>query len=133
MIIGAGFAGMRLAQKPANGPFQVVLIDRYNYHQFQPLFHQVATSGLAPSAIAFPVRKAFHKTPNFHFRMAEVEQILPEKNVIETSIGEIAYEHLVLATGADTNYFGNKSIATHAYPMKPCFCEITFCSAWKPP
>ncbi|MEX2597650.1 MAG: FAD-dependent oxidoreductase, partial [Salibacteraceae bacterium] len=77
IILGAGFGGLRLATKLQNKGFQVVLIDRNNFHQFQPLFYQVATSGLAPSSIAFPIRKAIHNTPNFHFRLDDVERIKP--------------------------------------------------------
>lgn len=79
VIIGAGFAGLRLAKKLAGKPFQVVLIDRNNFHQFQPLFYQVATAGLAPSAISFPIRKVFHKVKNVIFRLASVETIDTEK------------------------------------------------------
>lgn len=118
LILGAGFAGLKLASKLARKPFQVVIIDRNNFHQFQPLFYQVATAGLAPSAIAFPVRKAFHKVSNVHFRMAEVLQINAREKTVETSIGEITYDRLVIAVGADTNYFNNKEIEQHALPMK---------------
>lgn len=118
VIIGAGFAGLRLAQKLAKKAFQVVIVDRNNFHQFQPLFYQVATAGLAPSAIAFPLRKALQHAPNVHFRMAIVENIDLDQNKIETDIGPIAYDKLVIAVGADTNYFNNKQIEANAYPMK---------------
>jgi len=118
VIVGAGFAGLKLARKLINSPFQIVLLDRQNFHQFQPLFYQVATAGLAPSAISFPIRTLFHNAPNVHFRVAEVESIDSKSNEIQTSIGSISYNHLVIATGADTNFFGNKSIQTHAFPMK---------------
>lgn len=118
VIIGAGFGGLKLARKLAHKPYQIVLLDRHNFHQFQPLFYQVATAGLAPSAIAFPIRKLFHKTPNVHFRMTGVDSVNPQEKFIETELGRISYDKLVIATGADTNYFGNKSIQQHAYPMK---------------
>lgn len=118
VIIGAGFAGLRLARKLAGKPFQVVLLDRHNFHQFQPLFYQVATAGLAPSAIAFPVRKVFHRAANVLFRVAQVEKVDLEGKTVQTSIGAIPYDKLVLAIGADTNYFGNPSIERNAFPMK---------------
>jgi NADH dehydrogenase len=118
VILGAGFAGMRLATRLKKAPYQVVLIDKNNFHQFQPLFYQVATAGLAPSSISFPIRKAFHGHNNLHFRMAEIERIDTTKKQVYTSIGRVHYDHLIIATGADTNYFGNRSIEQHAYPMK---------------
>ncbi len=118
VILGAGFAGLRLARKLANKPVQVVLIDKNNFHQFQPLFYQVATAGLAPSSIAFPIRKVFHKAANVHFRVAEVNRIDTASNSIDTSIGPVSYDKLVIATGADTNYFNNKQIEAFALPMK---------------
>ncbi|MCU0469314.1 MAG: NAD(P)/FAD-dependent oxidoreductase [Arcicella sp.] len=119
IIIGAGFGGLQLAQNLAgNDDFQVILIDKNNYHQFQPLFYQVATAGLEPSAISFPLRLAFHNYPNVHVRVASVTKIKPEVNTIETDLGEISYDYLVLSIGADTNFFGNKNIQEKALPMK---------------
>jgi NADH:ubiquinone reductase (H+-translocating) len=119
IVIGAGFGGLQLAQSLAgNEDFQVVLIDKNNYHQFQPLFYQVATAGIEPSAISFPLRLAFHNHPNIHVRVASVTKILSEQNIIETSLGEISYDFLVMAIGADTNFFGNQNIAEKALPMK---------------
>lgn len=118
IIIGAGFGGLKLARKLIKRYYQVVLLDRQNFHQFQPLFYQVATAGLAPSAISFPIRTLFHQAPNVHFRVAEVTKINPEQNTINTSIGSISYDYLVIATGADTNFFGNESVKRHALPMK---------------
>jgi NADH:ubiquinone reductase (H+-translocating) len=119
IIIGAGFGGLQLAQSLAgNEDFQVVLIDKNNYHQFQPLFYQVATAGIEPSAISFPLRLAFHNYPNIHVRVASVSKIISEQNVIETDLGTISYDYLVIAIGADTNFFGNQNIAEKALPMK---------------
>ncbi len=118
VIIGGGFGGLQLATKLAKGNYQVVLIDKNNFHQFQPLFYQVATSGLEPSSIIFPYRKIFQKQARFHFRMAEVEMVIPEKNEIKTSIGSLSYDYLIVATGAGNNFFGNAEIETHALPMK---------------
>ena len=119
IIIGAGFGGLQLAQKLADDEdFQVILIDKNNYHQFQPLFYQVATAGLEPSAISFPLRLAFHNDANIHVRVAQVTKIISEQNTIITDLGELNYDYLVLAIGADTNFFGNKNIEERALPMK---------------
>jgi len=118
VIVGAGFAGLRLARLLSGKPFQVILLDKHNFHQFQPLFYQVATSGLAPSAIAFPIRKLFHKAKNVFFRVCEVKHIDLTRKKIETNIGAVEFDHLVMATGADTNFFGNSEIMKHAMPMK---------------
>ena len=119
VIVGAGFGGLRLARKLNNKPgFEVVLVDRFNYHQFQPLFYQVATAGLDASNISFPLRKVFHKSKNVRIRLAELKQVVPGENKIVTDTEEISYDALVLATGADTNFFGNTKIAGNAFPMK---------------
>jgi NADH:ubiquinone reductase (H+-translocating) len=118
VIVGGGFAGIKLALRLSKKKMQVVLIDRHNFHQFQPLYYQVATAGLEPSSISFPMRKAFQKFPHTHFRMAEFRQVVPEKNEIETSIGTLRYDYLVLAMGADTNFFGREDMENSAYPMK---------------
>ena len=118
VIVGAGFAGLRLARKLYKHNFQIVLIDRNNYHQFQPLFYQVATSGLEPSSISFPLRKVFQKEKNVFIRVAEVERIIPDKNNIETSLGIVWYDYLVIATGATTNFFGMESFSKNSIPMK---------------
>lgn len=119
VIAGGGFGGLKLARKLNNKPgFEIILLDKYNYHQFQPLFYQVATAGLDASNISFPLRKAFHKSKNVRIRLAELKQIAAVENKIITDNGEITYDILVLATGADTNFFGNQQLAEHAFPMK---------------
>lgn len=119
VIVGAGFGGLRLARKLNNKPgFEVILIDRFNFHQFQPLFYQVATAGLDASNISFPLRKVFHKSKNVRIRLAEVKEIIQAENKIITQEEEIGYDVLVLATGADTNFFGNEKMAANAFPMK---------------
>jgi len=119
VIVGAGFGGLRLARKLNNkAGFEVVLVDRFNYHQFQPLFYQVATAGLDASNISFPLRKVFQKSKNVRIRLAELKEVIPAENKIITTIEEISYDVLVLATGADTNFFGNTQLANHAFPMK---------------
>lgn len=119
VIIGAGFGGLKLARKLNNKKgFDVLLIDRFNYHQFQPLFYQVATGGLDASNISFPLRKVFQKSKNVRIRLAEVKQIIPAENKIVTDTGEIGYDVLVLAMGADTNFFNNQKITDNSFPMK---------------
>ena len=118
IIIGGGFAGINLARHLKGDAFEVLLVDKNNYHQFQPLFYQVATAGLEPAAISFPLRKFFHGQKNIKIRIAEVLQIDASQNFIETSIGKLEYDHLIIATGADTNFFGNKAIEEKAIPMK---------------
>jgi NADH dehydrogenase len=119
VIVGGGFAGLKLARKINNKPgFEIYLVDKFNYHQFQPLFYQVATAALDASNISFPLRKAFHKSKNVHIRMAELKHVLPLQNKIITEAEEITYDVLVLAMGADTNFFGNQQVAANAFPMK---------------
>jgi NADH:quinone reductase (non-electrogenic) len=119
VILGGGFGGLKLATKLNNVKgFEITLIDRFNYHQFQPLFYQVATSGLDASNISFPLRKVFHNSTNVHLRVAQVHQIHSETNTVSTNIGDFKYDILVIATGADTNFFGNKNLMDHALPMK---------------
>lgn len=118
VIIGGGFGGIELAKKLKNKPVQVVMLDRHNYHTFQPLLYQVATGGLEPDSIAFPLRKIFKKQADFIFRVADVTKIVPEQSRLETSIGSFDYDYLVIATGSDTNFFGQKEIAHYAMPMK---------------
>ncbi len=119
VIVGGGFGGLRLARQLNNRPgMDVVLMDRFNYHMFQPLFYQVATAGLDASNISFPLRKAFHKSKNVRIRLAELEQVVPEQNKIITDTGVLEYDALVLATGAGTNFFGNQQLAAHTFPMK---------------
>jgi len=118
VIIGGGFAGISFIKKIKNENVQIVLFDKNNYHTFQPLLYQVSTSGLEPDSIAYPLRKIFRKNKNFHFRLAEVEYINKEKKEIETSIGNLTYDYLIVATGTKTNYFGNQSIEKNSMPMK---------------
>ncbi|RMG64905.1 MAG: NAD(P)/FAD-dependent oxidoreductase, partial [Bacteroidetes bacterium] len=118
VIIGGGFGGITLAKALKGQPYQVVMLDRNNYHTFQPLLYQVATGGLEPDSIAFPLRKMFAKQDNFVFRMAEVESVDPALNTLYTNIGAITYDYLVVATGSQTNFFGNESVAEHAMGMK---------------
>jgi NADH dehydrogenase len=118
VIIGGGFAGLAAAKGLEKQELQVVLIDQHNYHTFQPLLYQVATGGLEPDSIAFPLRKRFNDVENFFFRLAEVTKIHPDKNRIETSIGTLEYDELIIATGSTTNFFGNTNIQKYAMEMK---------------
>ena len=119
IIIGAGFGGLRLARKLSNKKgFEILLIDKCNYHQFQPLFYQVATSGLDASNISFPLRKVFHNSRNIRYRMAEVTAINTKNRIVQTTIGDFNYDTLVIATGAGTNFFGNAGMEANAFPMK---------------
>ena len=119
IILGGGFGGLRLARKLSNrAGFDITLIDRFNYHQFQPLFYQVATAGLDASNISFPLRKVFQKSNNVKIRMATVQQIQTEQKKVVTDIGIFDYDALVIATGADTNFFGNAELKANAFPMK---------------
>lgn len=119
VIVGGGFAGTRLAGKLLKSNFQVVLIDRNNYYQFQPLLYQVAIAGLEPSAVSYPLRRMFQgKSNDFHFRLATLQKINTEINSIQTNIGEIDYDYLVIASGVTTNFFGNKKIEEKALTLK---------------
>ena len=119
IILGGGFGGLRLARKLNNKTgFDITLIDRFNYHQFQPLFYQVATAGLDASNISFPLRKVFHKSKNVKIRLADVQQIQIQEKKVVTDIGVFDYDALVIATGADTNFFGNTNLMANAFPMK---------------
>jgi NADH dehydrogenase len=118
VIIGGGFAGLAAAKGLEKQELQVVLVDKHNYHTFQPLLYQVATGGLEPDSIAFPLRKRFNDVANFYFRLAEVVQIHPDKKIIETSIGFLDYDELIIATGSTTNFFGNENIQKNTMDMK---------------
>lgn len=118
IIIGGGFGGIALAKKLANQEFQVILVDKHNYHTFQPLLYQVSTGGLEPDSIAYPIRKILQGYPNFYFRLAEVSKVNTEKEEIETNIGNLKYDYLVVATGSQTNFFGNKSLQENSMAMK---------------
>ena len=118
IIIGGGFGGLELAKGLKGAKVQTVLFDRYNHHTFQPLLYQVASSGLESSSIVYPFRKRFAKQDDFFFRMGEVTSINPKENCIETSIGSVKYDYLVIANGATTNHYGMKDVEENSLPMK---------------
>ena len=118
VIIGGGFAGVKLVKTLANKNLQVVLIDKHNYHTFQPLLYQVSSSGLEPDSIAYPLRKIIKKYKTTFFRLAEVQDIHADEKFITTTIGDLKFDYLIIATGTRTNYFGNDAIKTHSMPMK---------------
>ena len=118
VIIGGGFAGLQVAKLIDTRYFQIVLLDKVNYYQFQPLMYQVATGGLEPSSIAYPLRKTFQNKKNFHFRTCLAKQVFPQEKILETSIGSLRYDYLVIATGCDTNYFGNDRLKESTYALK---------------
>lgn len=118
VIIGAGFAGIELAKKLRDVKAQVVLVDKHNYHNFQPLLYQVATGGLEAGSIAYPVRKIIHNYDEFYFRLGKVHEIDADRKLIIGDIGELSYDYLVIATGTRSNFFGNKQIQQYSLPMK---------------
>lgn len=118
VIIGGGFAGVRLAKGLRGTNFQVVLLDRHNYHTFQPLLYQVATAGLEPDSIAGPLRKLLKDNPDFYFRLATVTHLHPSQKTIDTEIGPLEYDYLIIANGSRTNYFGQEDKFLYSFPLK---------------
>jgi len=118
VIIGGGFGGLKVATSLDSRYFQIVLLDKRNYHQFQPLFYQVATSGLEPSTISFPFRKILQKKKDLHFRLCTALSVDTELNCVETTIGRVRYDYLVVATGCDTNFFGNQKLKESSLVLK---------------
>jgi NADH dehydrogenase len=125
VILGAGFAGLQIARRLSDTNFDITLIDQYNFHQFQPLMYQVATARLEPSSISFPLRKIFQHKRNVHVRLATIESIDLSSKLVVTDIASFSYDHLIIATGCTTNYFGNTNFERYAYPMKSTYEAIT--------
>lgn len=118
VIVGAGFGGLRAARRLASLPVRLTLIDRNNYHLFQPLLYQVASAGLSAADIAFPVRSVLRRQKNSRFLLAEVQQVdLPNRRLL-TSAGVVEYDYLILAVGGQTHFFGQESLARHAFGLK---------------
>lgn len=118
VVIGGGFAGLNLVKKLRKLPIQLVMLNKHNYHCFQPLLYQISTSGIESDSIAYPLRMFIKKQQNFYFRMADVESVDPENKIIKADVGELSYDYLIINTGTRTNFFGNKEIKKHAMPMK---------------
>jgi NADH dehydrogenase len=118
IIIGGGFGGIQFSKKLKNQAVEVLMLDKHNYHTFQPLLYQVATGGLEPDSIAFPLRKVFKGQSNFTFRVANAKHIVPTENKVITDIGDFDYDYLVIATGSITNFFGQSEIEHFSMPMK---------------
>lgn len=119
VIMGGGFAGLQLAKTLRKADLRVILVDKQNHYQFQPLFYQVASGRLEPSSISFPFRKIFQSSKSVDFRMTDIRRIIPEENKLVTSFDRtITYDHLVIATGCKTNFFGNEDVKKHAFAMK---------------
>ncbi len=125
VIVGAGFAGINLAKTLDPDLFEVLLIDKVNHHQFQPLFYQVATSQLEPSTISFPIRYIFQNRKHVRIRIAEMQSVDTTSQQIHTNIGSFDYHYLILALGCKTNFFGNEKLAKHALPLKSTYEAIT--------
>ncbi len=125
IVVGGGFAGIQLVRKLDPRYFNVLLIDKLNHHQFQPLFYQVATSQIEPSSISFPLRNIFNYKKQLQIRMAEVENVDQQSNTIHTTIGSFSYDYLVLAVGCKTNFFGNQNIEKNALTLKSTYDAIT--------
>lgn len=118
VIVGGGFAGLQLAKKLKDAPVDILMLDKHNYHTFQPLLYQVAMGAIPADSIAFPIRRIFTYQDNFRFNLAHVESIDAENNLVKTNIGDVHYDYLVIATGSNTNFFGNEQLETCTMPMK---------------
>jgi len=125
IVIGGGFAGLQFIKNLKEDLFDVLLIDKLNHHQFQPLFYQVATSQIEPSSISFPLRRIFHKRNDVRIRLAKVQSINTQENTIQTNVGPFEYDFLVIATGCKTNYFGNKELKKNTFSLKTTYQAIT--------
>ncbi len=125
IVVGGGFAGVQLVRGLDENIFDILLIDKVNHHQFQPLFYQVATSQIEPSSISFPLRNVFKNKENVQIRLAEVLGVNQNSKTILTNIGEFNYDYLVLAIGCKTNFFGNEAISNNALTLKSTYDAIT--------
>jgi NADH dehydrogenase len=121
IVIGCGFGGLQLVKHLKKNTYDILIIDKVNHHQFQPLFYQVAASQIEPATISFPLRKIFQKRKDVRIRLATVEVLNNEDKTIETSIGKFRYDYLIIATGAVTNYFGNAEIENNSLSLKTTY------------
>ena len=118
IVVGAGFAGLKLAQRLNNTEYDILLLDKHNYHQFQPLMYQVATARLEPTSVSFPLRKVFQKSKNVKIRVTEVVSVDTQNKIVTTTLGDYNYDYLIIAFGCTSNFFGNQNIEKYSYPMK---------------
>ncbi|HWR66598.1 MAG TPA: NAD(P)/FAD-dependent oxidoreductase [Bellilinea sp.] len=118
VIVGGGFGGLRAAKRLAKAPIRITLLDRNNYHLFQPLLYQVATAGVSPTDVAYPLRSIFRRQKNLEFRLAEVTDINLDRRQLSTTNGSLDYDQVILAVGGETNYFGMESLATNGFGLK---------------
>jgi len=118
VIVGGGFGGLRAAKRLAKAPVRITLLDRNNYHLFQPLLYQVATAGVSPTDVAYPLRSIFRKQKNLEFRLAEVTGIDLDRRTLNTTNGRLEYDQLILAVGGETNYFGMESLSANSFGLK---------------
>ncbi|NLZ95965.1 MAG: FAD-dependent oxidoreductase, partial [Bacteroidales bacterium] len=125
IVIGCGFGGLQFVKHLKKNMYDVLVIDKVNHHQFQPLFYQVAASQIEPATISFPIRKIFQNRKDVRVRLATVESLNNDKKTIETSIGIFSYDYLVIASGAKTNYFGNKEIEDNSLSLKSTFMAMS--------
>ena len=125
IVIGGGFAGVQIVRELDENIFDILLIDKINHHQFQPLFYQVATSQIEPSSISFPLRNIFKHKKNIQIRLTEVLSIDKNNHKIHTTIGEFEYDYLVIAVGCTTNFFGNDNLKKHTFTLKSTYDAIT--------
>ncbi len=125
LVIGGGFAGIQAIRNLDENIFDILLIDKLNHHQFQPLFYQVATSQIEPSSISFPLRNIFKSKKNVQVRLAEVLSINSSQNKVLTSIGEFGYDYLILAIGCRTNFYGNAAIEKNSFTLKTTYDAIS--------
>lgn len=125
IILGGGFAGLQVARRIKDSGYEIILIDQFNFHQFQPLFYQVATGRLEPSAISFPLRKVFQRQKHIHIRMTKATSVDIQNQVVKTGEGDMRFDYLIIATGCTTNFFGNKNFEQFCYPMKSTSEAVT--------
>ena len=118
VVVGGGFAGLNLVKKLKKLPIQLVMLNKHNYHTFQPLLYQVSTSGIEPDSIVYPLRMFIKRHKDFYFRLAEVNNVDPENKILSADIGDLSYDYLIINTGTRTNFFGNEQIKKYAMPMK---------------
>ena len=121
IVIGCGFGGLQFVKNLKRNIYDILIIDKVNHHQFQPLFYQVAASQIEPATISFPLRKIFQKRDDVRIRLATVDSLDNKEKVVKTSIGDFPYDFLIIATGAKTNYFGNKEIEENSLSLKSTY------------